>query len=88
MNFCPIWLANEVVLSFLVLKKCAKAQFNPIILSKVIAEIDDGDNRQTDTVVKTVFSHSGGLKRSDLMKTGGGGQILHKSYTFFENVII
>ena len=59
-----------------------------MILSKVIAVTDDNDNdsdnvdnRQTDTVVKTDFSQSGGLKtwRFD---ENWGGQILHKSNTF------
>ena len=58
------WLVNELVLSFWALKKPYKAQSNLIILSKVIAVTDDNDNdnRQTDTVIKTVFSQSGGLK--------------------------
>ena len=59
------WLVNELVLSFSTLKKSAKAQSNLMILSKVIAVTDDdndNDNRQTDTVVRTVFSQSGGLK--------------------------
>ena len=52
-------LFNELVLSFWALKKCAKAQSNLMILSKVIAVTDkDNDNRQTDAVVKPVFSHS------------------------------
>ena len=60
-------LVNELVLCLWALKKSAKAQSNLMILSKVIAVTDDdndneNDNRQTDTVVKTVFSQSGGLK--------------------------
>ena len=67
------WLVNELVLSFWALKKCAKAQFNLMILSKVITltDNDNNDNRQRDTVVKTVFSQSGASKRGDLMKTEG-----------------
>ena len=79
---CQKWLVNELVLSFSALKKCAKAQSNLMILSKVIALTDDdndndnddnNDNRQTDTVVKTVFlTHNQGFSRlGDLMKTGG-----------------
>ena len=92
------WLVNELVLSFWALKKSAKAQSNLMILSKVMAVTDDdndndnnnnnNDNRQIDTVVKTVFSQPGGLKtwRFD---ENWGGQILHKSNTFYdENVII
>ena len=64
-----------------------------MMFSKVIAVIDDdindNENRETDTeVVKTVFSQSGSLKtwRFD---ENWGGQILHKSNTFFdENVKI
>ena len=60
------WLVNELVLSFWALKKSAKSQSNLMILSKVIAVTDDNDNdndnTRTDTVVKTVFSHSGDLK--------------------------
>ena len=88
-DFCPIFLTNEPVLSFLVLKKSTKAQLNPIILSKVITvtnDDNDNDNRQTD-VVKTVFSHSGGLKtwRFD---ENWRDPILYKSNTFSdENVI-
>ena len=64
------WLVDELCLSFWALKKSAKAQSNLAILSKVIA-VTDNDNRQTDTVVKPVFSHSWVSKRGDLMKTGG-----------------
>ena len=39
--------------------KCALAQFNLIILSRVIEYMT---YRQTDTFVKTTFSDSGGLK--------------------------
>ena len=80
-------LVNELVLSFWALKKCAKAQSNLMILSKVIAVTDDdNDNRKTNTIPKTIFSHSGCLKtwRFDEKR---GGQILHKSNTFSdENV--
>ena len=57
-------LVNQLVLSFWALKKCAKAQSNLMILAKIIAvtDNDNDDNRQTDTVVKTVFSQSGSLK--------------------------
>ena len=39
------WLVNELVLLFYVLKRCAKFQSNPIILSRVIVSTDAG---QTD----------------------------------------
>ena len=68
------WLTYELILSFLILKKCAKAQFNPIILLKVIAVTDDdNDNRQRDTVVKPDFSHSGDLKTWRFDENWGGG---------------
>ena len=65
------WLVNELILSVWAVKRYAKAQFNLMILSKVIAvtddnDNDDDDNRQTDTVGKTGVS-----KRGDLMKTEG-----------------
>ena len=75
------WLVNEFVVSFWVLKKCAKAQSNLMIISKVIAVTDDNDNddnRQIDTV-KPVFSHSGGFKTWRFDGIWGGDQILHKS---------
>ena len=50
------WLVTELFLYFLALQKCAKAQSNPIILSKVIVLTDD---RQTYIFVKNIFSHSG-----------------------------
>ena len=78
------WLVNELVLSFWALKKSAKAQFNLMILSKVIAVTNDNDNRQTATIVNPVFSHSGDFKtwRFD---ENWGGQILHKSNAFSDN---
>ena len=53
------WLDNELDLSFNAIKKCSKAQSNAIIFSKFIVFIGD---RQTIPDVKTVFSHSRGLK--------------------------
>ena len=55
-----MWLVNELVLTFAAPIKYAKAQFNPIILSRVIEYRIY--YRQTDTFVKTGFSDSGGLK--------------------------
>ena len=43
---------------------CAKFQFNPIIISRVIVSTDAG---QIDTFVKTVFFTQGVSKRKDLM---------------------
>ena len=56
------WLVNELVLFFLDPLR-GFLNFNPIILSKVIICADDNDDdRQTDTVVKSIFSYSGRLK--------------------------
>ena len=35
-NFCRTWLVNELVLTFFRSDKIFQAQFNPIILSRVI----------------------------------------------------
>ena len=53
-------MVNELVLTFSAPIKCAKAQFNLIILSRVMPHTTY--YRQTDTFVKTLFSDSGGLK--------------------------
>ena len=53
------WLANELDLQFLTLKKCTKGQSNRSILSKGIVYTDRQTDRQTDTIPKTIFSHSG-----------------------------
>ena len=74
LNFDWMWLVNELVLNFSAPIKCAKAQFNLIILSRVMPhttyyrqtdrqadrQTDRRTDRQTDTFVKTVFSDSGG----------------------------
>ena len=63
------WLVNELVLSFSALKKSAKAQSNLVILSKVIAVTDDdndNDNRQTGTVVQTVFFSTRGSQNVEI----------------------
>ena len=58
------WLANELDLNFLTLKKCTKGQSNRSILSKVIVLSNyKSTDRQTDTFVKTIFSDSKGLKK-------------------------
>ena len=65
------WLANELDLHFLTLKKCTKGQSNRSILSKVIVltnyksanrQIHSQPDRKTDTFAKTIFSGSKGLK--------------------------
>ena len=61
------WLANELDLYFLTLKKCTKGQSNHSILSKVIVltnykSTDTHTDRQPDTFAKTIFSGSAGLK--------------------------
>ena len=64
LNFDWMWLVNELVLTFSAPIKCAKAQFNLIILSRAMPHTTyyRQTNRQTDTFVKAVFSDSGGLK--------------------------
>ena len=56
-----MWLIIELVLNFSVPIKYAEAQFNPIILPRVI-ENTTYYYSHTDIFVKTVFSDSGGLK--------------------------
>ena len=61
------WLANELDLHFLTLKKCTKGQSNRTILSKVIVltnywSTGTQTNRRTDTFAKSIFSCSVGLK--------------------------
>ena len=89
------WLANELDLHFLTLKKCTKGQSNRSVLSKVIVltnykSTDRQTGRHIDTFAKTIFSGSEGLKTWIFEKTrGGGSHILHKSNTFSDkNVII
>ena len=81
---CQKWLANELDLNFLTLKKCTKGQSNRSILSKVIVLINyKSTDRHTDkhTFAKTIFSGSEGLKTWTFDKNGGeggGGNILQK----------
>ena len=63
------WLANELDLHFLALKKCTKFQSIRSTLSKVIGYTD----RQTDTFAKTILSGSEGFKTWTFDKNGGGG---------------
>ena len=70
------WLANELDLHFLTLKKCTKGQSNRSILSIVIVltnykSTDRQTDRQTDTFAKTIFSGSEGPKRGRLTQTKG-----------------
>ena len=46
LNFDWMWLVNEIVLTFSAPIKCTKAQFNLIILSRVMPHTTD--YRQTD----------------------------------------
>ena len=64
LNFDWMWLVNDLVLTFSAPIKCAKGQFNLIILSRVMPHTTyyRQTDRQTETFVKTVFSGSGGLK--------------------------
>ena len=84
------WLANELDLHFLTLRKCTKGQSNRSILSKVIVLTNyKSTDRHTDTFGKIIFSGSEILKTwtFDKKKKGGGCHILHKSNTFSnENV--
>ena len=81
------WLANELDLHFLTLKKCTKGQSNRSILSKVIVLTNyKSTDRQTDTFAKTIFSGSEGLKTWSFDKNrGGGGQVLHKYTNTFSD---
>ena len=68
------WLANELDLHFLTLKKCTKGQSNRSILSKVIVLTNyKSTHRQTDIFAKTIFSGSEGLKTWTFDKNGGRG---------------
>ena len=68
------WLANELDLHFLTLKKCTKGQSNRSILSTVIVLTNyKSTDRQTDTFSETIFSGSEGLKTWIFDKNGGGG---------------
>ena len=66
------WLANELDLQFLTLKKCTKGQSNRSILSKVIMYTDRHiqTDRQTPSQ-KPFFLTQGISKRGDLMKNEG-----------------
>ena len=67
------WLAKELDLHFLTLKKCTKGQSNRSILSKVIVLTKyKSTDRQTDTFTKTIFSGSEGLKTWTFDKNGRG----------------
>ena len=67
-----MWLVDELVLTFAAPIRYDKAQFNPIILTRVIVPSDAGyttDRRQsTDTFVKNVFLTQGVSKHKDLMR--------------------
>ena len=74
------WLANELDLHFLALKKSIKFQSNRSILSKVnvITNYKSTDrhtqtDRQTETFAKTIFSGSEGLKTWTFEKKTGEG---------------
>ena len=69
------WLANELDLHFLALKKRTKFQYNRSFLSKVIVltnykSTHRQTHRQTDTFAKTIFSGSEGLKTWTFDKNG------------------
>ena len=60
-NFGRMWLVNEFALSFWALKRCAKFQSNPIILSRVIVSTNAGqttdrkNNKQTRRWIGWIF---------------------------------
>ena len=86
------WLANELDLHFLTLKKCIKGQSNRSILSKVIVltnykSTDRHTDRQTHSR-KPFFRVQRFSKRGHLTKTGEGEcQIAHKSNTFSGKIV-
>ena len=80
LNFDWMWLVNELVLTFSAPIKCAKAQFNLIILSRVMPhttyyrQTDRQTDRKTDGQTDRHFRKNpffltqGVSKRKDLMK--------------------
>ena len=60
-----LWLANKLVFSFGALMRCIKLHSNLVIVSKDIVSTDINDNRQTETGIKIVFSHSKSFKTWD-----------------------
>ena len=73
-NIGKKWLANELDLHFLTLKKCTKGQSNWSILSKVIVLTNYklSTDRQTHIRENHFFGVQRVLKRGHLTKTGGG----------------
>ena len=68
-TICQEQQVNGLVLYLLGLKKCAKCQSNPIILSKFIVLTNNNNNEsQTDTVVKQFFLAQGVQKCRDFIK--------------------
>ena len=84
------WLANELDLLFLDIKKVYQRPIQSVNSFKSyrankLKSTDRQTYRQTDTFAKTIFSGSEGLKTWTFDKNGG--HILHKSNTFSdENV--
>ena len=71
LNSDLMWLVNELVLTFSALIKCTKAQFNLIILSRVMPHTSYRQtDRQTDRHFRKnpFFLTQGFSKRKDLMK--------------------
>ena len=65
-------LVNNLVLSFRALKKCAIAQSNLMILSKVIAVTETTTTDRQTPSSNPLFLTRGVSKRGAFMKTGGG----------------
>ena len=85
------WLAREVDLHFLTLKKCTKGQFNQVIVLTNYKSTDrHADTQQIGRHIrqKTIFSGSKGLKTWKFDKNGGaGGGKFYANLTFSdENV--
>ena len=72
------WLANELYLHFLTLKKCTyQRPIQSVNSFKSYRANKLQIYRQTDTFAKTIFSGSEGLKTWTFDKNGGGGGVSH-----------
>ena len=76
------WLANELDLHFLTLKKCTKGRFTIGQFFQKLSYLYKlkSTDRQTDTFAKTIFSGSEGLKTWTCDKNGGGGGVTFGTY--------
>ena len=68
------WLANQLDLQFLTVKKCTKAQSNRSILSKFIVYTGRQTSRETDRPPSKIpFFLTQGTQNVDMVKKNGGG---------------